>query len=71
MRKDFFIVMKKVKNHPWKVGQFLSGYALSNGYVLGGFNIGNNVKRELIALGNIRRVSKKELVETLIGRNVL
>lgn len=68
---EFFEVVKPIKNLPWKKFEFLRGYKTSNGYVLGGYNIGETRKKELIKLGHIKRVSKSYVIQILINRHTI
>lgn len=71
MKTEYFEVNRKIKNYPWKVGEFLKGYVLADCYILGGYNVGSSTRKKLIESGVIMRVSKKELTRILIGRNVI
>ena len=71
MKTEYFEVNRKIKNYPWKVGDFLKGYVLADCYILGGYNVGRSTKKELITSGAIVKISKKELTRILIGRNVI
>lgn len=71
MKDEYFEVRRKIKNLPWKVGEFLKGYALTDRYILGGYNVGEYRKKELIKSGAIKRIAKTELTRILIGRNVI
>lgn len=66
----YFIVIKKIKNLPFKPGNFLRCYKLGNQDVLGGYAIGDKRKKEYVKNGYIKRISKIELSNILIGRNV-
>lgn len=68
MKYEYFEVIKPVKNLPWKQFNFLRGYKTSNGYVLGGYNINEIRKKELVKSGNIRRVSKEYVSHILFNR---
>jgi hypothetical protein len=70
MKYEYFEVIKRVKNLPFKAGSFIKGYTLANKYCLGGYAVGEYRKKELVKSGAIKRIAKTELTRILIGRNV-
>lgn len=71
MKNEYFEVIKRVKNLPFKAGSFIKGYTLANTYCLGGYAVGEYRKKELVKSGAIKRIAKSELTRILIGRNVI
>ena len=68
---EYFEVIKPIKNLRWEEFDFLRGYKVSNSYVLGGYNLGENQKKELIKLGHIKRVSKEYVTRILLNRHTI
>lgn len=69
IKYEFFEVINPTKNLPWKEFTFLRGYKTSNGYVLGGYNVGETQKKEFLKSGVIKRVSKAYVAHILINRH--
>ena len=67
----YFVVVHRIKNLPFKPGDFLQGYKLGNQDTLGGYTVGKTRVKELIKAGDIKRISKAELTRILIGRHTI
>ena len=70
IKYEYFEIIKRVKNLPFKVGCFIKGYKLANTYHLGGYALGEYRKKELIKSGAIKRIPKTKLIEILISRHI-
>lgn len=69
LKYEYYEVVNRIKNLPFKSGDFIRGYKLGDQYELGGYAVGETRKKELIKAGNIRRISKAELTRILLGRH--
>lgn len=68
-RYEYYEVVKRIKNLPFKSGDFIKGYKLGDQCELGGYAVGETHKKELIKTGYIKRISKAELTRILLGRH--
>lgn len=69
LRYEYYEVVKRIKNLPFKSGDFIKGYKLGDQCELGGYAVGETHKKELIKAGYIKRISKAELTRILLGRH--
>lgn len=69
LRYEYYEVVKRIKNLPFKSGDFIKGYKLGDRYELGSYAVGETHKKELIKAGYIKRISKAELTRILLGRH--
>lgn len=69
LKYEYYEVIKRIKNFPFKSGDFIRGYKLGDQLVLGGYAIGETRKKELVKTGYIKRISKAELTRILLGRH--
>ena len=65
----YYEVVKRIKNIPFKPGDFIKEYKLGDQFELGGYNTSATCKKELIKAGYIKRISKAELTRILLSRH--
>lgn len=69
LKYKYYEVVKRIKNMPFKPGDFIKEYKLGDQCELGGSAVGETHKKELIKAGYIKRISKAELTRILLSRH--